>query len=54
MALSEISQRQILYDISYRNRLTDIENKLSYQRGEGKGERQIKGSMGLTDTNYYM
>ena len=39
MAFSEISQRQILYNISYRNRLTDIENKLSYQRGEGKGDK---------------
>ena len=34
--------------------VTDIENKLSYQRGEGKREGQIKGSMGLTESIYYM
>ena len=33
------------------NKLTDIENKLDYQRGYGEG--QIR-SMGLTDTHHYI
>ena len=36
-----------------RNRLIDTENKLSYQRGEERGEGQIKG-MGLTYTKSTM
>ena len=36
-----------------KNRLKDIENKLNCQRGEGKGEGQIRG-MGITDIDYYI
>ena len=35
-----------------RNRITDIENKCGYQRGEGNGS-QIKDT-GLRETNYYV
>ena len=38
--------------IPNRNRLTDIENKLSVTKGERGGEEQIR-SMRLTDTNNY-
>ena len=63
MKPSEVSQRQILYDVTYmwdlknsanehswnRNRLTDTENKCMVTRGDGG--RDIL-SMGLIDTHY--
>ena len=39
--------------IQNRNRLTDTEQTWGYQKGEKRGEGQIRG-MGLTDANYYM
>ena len=66
--LSEISQRQIRYDITYLWNLKNNTNESytkhkqtrksrkkphDYQSGEKGEEGQIR-SMGLTDTNYYM
>ena len=66
--LSEINQRQILYDITYIWNLKIIQMNLytkqkqthrhrkqthGYQRVEGEGEGQT-GSMGLTDAHYHV
>ena len=67
ITLSEESQRQISYDITYilnlkkwykwtylqnRNRLADIENKFTVTKGEGR--RDKSGIGGWTDTDYFI
>ena len=43
----------LFYIWGFRNRLTDIENRLVVIKGERVGEGWI-GSLGLADANYYI